>query len=396
MRIIEVEYLGPPALGGVEKVVETLSRRFLTAGHEAEIWCTDFISFGGPKHEAGTASVDGLIVRRFPAGRSRFVLVDPYHVYWSGLDAALLEEGARGSVIHLHPFPSYHVLMSFPALKAGAPIVITPHHEVESLRRYRKLWRGKWQLKSILIAARRFPRLCLGVHTSLEETFWTEEAGWPKEQIKVIPNGVDLAEFDNAPASEIETAKSSWPKGEIRLLFVGRLSPAKGIDTLLRAVAQTPEASLLVVGPDAGARDDLMKLQRELGLQDRVTLTGALPRDEVCAAFRAADISLLPSRFGENFGIAAIEAMAAGKPVVVSDCGGLPTIVKHEKNGLIFPAGAVDALRDALKRLIASEDLRRRLAQAGRKSVEANYTWQRVAQEYLALFSAAIAAAPKR
>jgi len=389
VRIIEVEYLGPPALGGVEAVVETLSRRFAAAGHETEIWCTDLLSFAGPRHEEKASTFNGVNIRRFSSSRSRFFLLDPYHLRWRGLKRALLQAAHEGAVFHLHPFPSSHAMTALAALAAGAVVVITPHHEVESLRRYRHLWRGGRTLSILLAAARKCARLCLGVHTWLEAKFWQEEVGWPEEQLRVIPNGVDLAEFDELSKAQVQAAAGRWPPGDVRLLFVGRLAPAKGIDLLLRALAQTSEASLLAVGPDAGALTYLRKLAWELALEKRVCFTGPLPRREVCAAFRACHIFILPSRFGENFGIVAIEAMAAGKPVVASDCGGLPTIVRQGENGLIFPAQSVAGLKDALSRLMASEKLRQTYGEAGRKMVQAAYTWESVAQAYLALFTTA-------
>jgi glycosyltransferase involved in cell wall biosynthesis len=109
----------------------------------------------------------------------------------------------------------------------------------------------------------------------------------------------------------------------------------------------------------------------------------------VCAAFCACDIFVLPSRYGENFGIAAIEAMAAGKPVVVSNRGGLPALVTSGENGLVVPAESPETLREALQKLFASEDLRQGLGRQGRKLVAASYTWQKVGEAYFSLFAEA-------
>ncbi|HOQ27764.1 MAG TPA: glycosyltransferase family 4 protein, partial [Armatimonadota bacterium] len=90
----------------------------------------------------------------------------------------------------------------------------------------------------------------------------------------------------------------------------------------------------------------------------------------------------------ENFGIAAVEAMAARKPILVSDRGGLPSLAESGRNGLVFTAESVESLADALARLAASEELRRQLGEAGRAAVEARYTWDHVARAYLDLFAA--------
>jgi glycosyltransferase involved in cell wall biosynthesis len=385
MKIIEIEYLGPPAVGGVEAVVETLSRRFLASGHDTAIWCTTLAAFrGGPLPE-GTSEINGLEIRRFPARQSRRFLLDPYHVRWQGLSPALSAE-AGAAIFHLHPFPASHVMSALATLPKGGAVVITPHHEVASLKRYQRLWRGKRILGALLQAAGRYPALCLGLHTILEADYW-KEIGWPPAQIRVIPNGVELAEFDDLPEAAIAEAGKLWPPAKNKLLFVGRLDEAKGIDLLLRALAPLPDAALLIVGPDAGVGEKLKQLSRELNLADRVNFAGAISRTLVCGAFRACDIFVLPSRYGENFGIVAIEAMAAGKPVVVSDCGGLPTLVTQGENGLLFPAGETGLLQTSLAKLLASPEMRRSLGAAGRKKAETGYTWEKVAQSYLELFA---------
>jgi glycosyltransferase involved in cell wall biosynthesis len=390
MRIIEVEYLGPPALGGVEALVEALYRKFTAAKHEVEIWCTDLASFAGPRHGAAICEVNGMKIRRFPAKRFRLWLFDPHHLHWEGLRKAFSEEAGRGSVFHINSFPSFQALAVLAVLKSGAAVVITPHHDVESLRRYWRLWRGKRNISTLLAAARKHPHLRLAVHTHLTKKFWLEEIGWPKGQIRIIPNGVYLSEFDEVSAAEIEAAARRWPQGNLRLLFVGRLAYSKGVDLLLRALAQIKNAALLAIGPDDGALADLKKLGQELSLESRVNFLSPPPRREVCAAFRACNVFILPSRFGENFGIAAIEAMAARKPVVVSDCGGPPTLVKQGENGIIFPVESVEGLVESLNYLTGSEALRRSLGEAGRNMVESAYTWERVADEYLSLFAAAL------
>lgn len=389
MRIIEVEYLGPPALGGVEALVEALYRGFTASGHQTEIWCSDLASFEGPRYTAGATRSNDLLVRRFPTRRVRCWPFDPHHLVWRGLDKALLAEAGRGAALHLHSFPSDQVFRALRAMAAGAAVVITPHHDVESLRRYLQLTRGKWIASRLRRAARKNPRLNVALHTEAAQKLWREEIGWPPQQVAVIPNGVYLSEFDEITPPEVEQAVRRWPGGGIRLLFVGRLAHSKGVDLLLRALAEIPGAALLAIGPDAGAQAELMGMARELALGSRVGFVPPPQRREVCAAFRACDLFVLPSRYGENFGIAAVEAMAAGKPVVASDRGGLPAVVGHGETGLLFPGESVEGLRQALVKLIGSAPLRRSYGEAGRKKVEASFTWERVISRYLDLFARA-------
>jgi glycosyltransferase involved in cell wall biosynthesis len=395
MRIIEVEYLGPPALGGVEAVVETLSRKFIAAGHEVEIWCTNLASFNGPRLGVGTVNVNGLTVRRFPTSKHLLQFRDPYHLVWKGFKQ-LLEEAKAGSILHIHCLPSDQAFAGMLASRQARAVVITPHHEVVSLQGYMKLWRGR-QLKMMIQGLMaQLPQLNLAVHTRLERSFWRDEIGLPGEQITVVPNGVELSEFDDITEAEIKAAETRWPEAGVRLLFAGRLDRAKGVDLLLRALAQVKGITLLAIGPDAGARGELEALVKELGIATRVNFAGPLARQELCAAFRACDIFSLPSRYGENFGIVAIEAMAAGKPVIASDCGGLPLLVQNGHNGILFAREAVAELAEALARLANAPELRTSMGQAGRALVENNYTWDQVAKTYLDLFHGILAQSPAR
>ncbi|HHX38547.1 MAG TPA: glycosyltransferase [Armatimonadetes bacterium] len=387
MRILEVEYLGPPAMGGVELLVEALHRKFTGTGHEVEIWCSDLAGFDGSRLPPGYAEVSRMRVRRFPTRRVRPWIFDPHHLVWCGLRRALVEAAGQGSLLHLHSFPSDQVLKSLGAMAAGGRVVITPHHDTESLRRYLRLWRAQVVCRRLVRMARRHPRVSLTVHTPAARDLWVNEIGWPEAQVRVIPNGVDLEEFDRVTQAEIDATTHHWSACDVRALFVGRLARSKGVDTLLQALARVPGVGLLLIGPDAGAREELERLRQELNLEERAVFA-TLPRRELCAAFRACDLFVLPSRFGENFGIVAVEAMAAQKPILVSDRGGLPSLAESGRNGLVFTAESVESLADALARLAASAELRRQLGEAGRAAVEAHYTWDHVARAYLDLFAA--------
>ena len=399
MRILEVEYLGPPALGGVEAVVEALAHGLRARDHSVEIWCTDLKSFDGAGHESMSAVFEEVPVRRFRTRRWRPWLFDPHHLMWQGLGRALAEEARKGSLFHLHSFPSSHVWAALGALKHGGAAVVTPHHDIASLKRYLTLWRGRHFVGRLSRAARRYPQLRLAVHTRASKHYWTETIGWPAEQIRVIPNGVYLSEFDSVSAEELEAAGKLWPKHELRLLFVGRLARSKGVDILLRSLAKTRKGFLVIIGPDEGAKPELQKLVKEHSLENRIRFEPPPSRRMVCAAFRACDLFVLPSRYGENFGIAAIEAMAAAAPVIVSSSGGLPSLVKNGENGFIFESESVDSLSSALYQLSSTgqaERMRRAFGQAGRRVVESAYTWERVTEEYVSLFDAALRAAQSR
>ena len=152
-------------------------------------------------------------------------------------------------------------------------------------------------------------------------------------------------------------------------VYVGRLASQKGLPVALAALAQVPDARLLVVGdgPERGALEERVS---ELALGGRVAFAGSRSRDDVLRALAGARAAVLPSLW-ENLPHVAVEALSVGTPVVATAVGGVPEVVHDDENGLLVPAGDVDALADALRRMLADDELRDRLAAGARPSVAA-------------------------
>lgn len=169
--------------------------------------------------------------------------------------------------------------------------------------------------------------------------------------------------------------------------FAGRLVRDKGVDLLLRAVADLRgvQVEILGSGPERGR---LERLARALGMDDRVAFLGTLPSAQMPAFYRRLDVLVLPSRsrsgWVEQFGRVLVEAMACGVPVVGSDCGEIPHVIGDA--GLVFPEGDVEGLRAHLSRLMTDTDLRSDLARRGRERVLAHYTQAQVAAQTTAVY----------
>jgi glycosyltransferase involved in cell wall biosynthesis len=192
----------------------------------------------------------------------------------------------------------------------------------------------------------------------------------------VIPNGVDPFEFD---AAVPETGLRRF------VLGVGRLVPQKGFDTLLEALAGEALAGLDVVL--AGDGFELPRLQADaerLGIGRHVHFVGAVGRDRLASLMKGARIFAFPSR-GEPFGIALIEAMAAGLPCVAAAAGGVPEIARDGIDSLLVPPDDPDALREAIARLEADPLLRSRIAEGGRETA-AGLSWLRIEELYVKVY----------
>lgn len=211
----------------------------------------------------------------------------------------------------------------------------------------------------------------------------------PACQMHIIPCGVDVHSFTPGSARERRMAREAVAPGEMpTLLFVGRLDPIKGIDLLLESVAQMRIlARLIVVGGDPAGDPEVERLRAQaqaLGIGERVLFPGAVPQDQLATYYRAADALAVTSRY-ESFGLAAVEALACGTPVVAAQVGGLPSIVRDGENGLLVRWRCAQAFAECFDRLLEDGALRARLAGAARRSVQ-RFDWASIGDEVRTLY----------
>lgn len=202
----------------------------------------------------------------------------------------------------------------------------------------------------------------------------------PDVRVDVISNGIDTARFTpGAPAT---------PGRPLRLLFVGRLEPYKGLDHLFEALgvvrSRTRSSFVLRVVGDGSLRDELPETARRLGVADRVQFSGPIKSGDMPAVYQNADLFILPSLV-EGMPNVILEAMAAGLPVIATQIPGSEELVLPEKTGLLVPPSAPQALADALQRLIERADLRTAMGTAARAEAETR-SWAAVARAYLDLY----------
>jgi N-acetyl-alpha-D-glucosaminyl L-malate synthase BshA len=199
-----------------------------------------------------------------------------------------------------------------------------------------------------------------------------------KKPIETIYNFVDLGVYGRARPSERSAYAAD---GERILLHVSNFRPVKRVVDVVRIferVAREVPSVLLMVG-EGPERASAQALARRLGLQDRVRFLGRRDRVEELAGI--ADVFLLPSEL-ESFGLSALEAMACEVPVVGSDAGGLPEVVKHAETGFLLPVGDIDGMAARSIEILKDEEHRRNLGQAGRRRAAALFGTDRVVTQY--------------
>jgi glycosyltransferase involved in cell wall biosynthesis len=199
----------------------------------------------------------------------------------------------------------------------------------------------------------------------------------PNSRIIELPNGVETDAIPVKTSYDLHTPA--------RLIFVGRLHPQKGIDTLLHAVCQLAEhhdICLRLLG-DGPLKAELAALAKRLGIAERVQFHGQT--DDVLAHLQEADIFVLPSR-AEGLSNALLEAMSFALPVVVSAIPGNVDVIDNDQNGLRFTVDDPDSLVQNLASLLTNANQRQRLGRQARQTVERHYSLSAVADQYIDLY----------
>ncbi|HZR91631.1 MAG TPA: glycosyltransferase family 4 protein [Gaiellaceae bacterium] len=367
MRVLVVSGIWPPDVGGPASHAPELAAFLLGRGHEVEVVTTAAAAPAAEAYPVRWAS------RRLPVGARHLAAAGLVGrraarcdvVYSTGM----LGRSAVGCALARRPFVVK--LTQDPAFE-------------RALRRGR--FRGDpVQFQSSraapLLRAARDAELRRAAHVICPSAFLAGLVrGWgvPADRISVLPNPVP-------PVAALPPRAAS---GRPLLAFAGRLTAPKDLAVALEAVARVPEVELVLAG-DGDERAALEARAHALGLDGRVRFLGSLPREDVLALFRRADAVLLSSRW-ENFPHTLVEGLAVGTPAIATAVGGVPEIVADGENGLLVAPGDPEALATAVRRFLADEELRKRLAAAAASSAE-RFSAERVYGELEAILLRAAA-----
>lgn len=220
-----------------------------------------------------------------------------------------------------------------------------------------------------------------------------------RERIAVIPPGVDTSHFYPIPPDEAKEFIGA-PIDSRMILFVGRIEPLKGVDTLIQAIARMWQKGAVcrhnlcmsIIGGEPDASRDAMTeemsrlqaLSSAYGLDDFVTFLGRRSQETLPYYYSAADVVVMPSHY-ESFGMVALEAMACGTPVVASQVGGLAFLVQDGETGYHIPVGDVEALSDRLLNLLEDGGLRSRMSHQAAQFAR-DYAWGKIAAQIADLY----------
>jgi glycosyltransferase involved in cell wall biosynthesis len=275
--------------------------------------------------------------------------------------------GVAPDVVHTH---LVHADV-YGALAAPVPIVSTKHND----DRFRT---GPFRYVERALA-RRTGRLIAITHALAR--FTIDRVGLPADKVEVVHYGLD-----EPPAAWGENPPVALPEGARVVLAVCRLAEQKGVDVAVRALAEVRnehrDAVLVVLG-EGPERDALERLAAGLGLGGAVFLPGRA--GDVAEWLARAEVVVHPVRW-EGFGLAVLEAMLAGRPIVASEVSSIPELVVADETGLLVPPDDPGALARALARLLADSGLAERLAAAGLSRARAEFSVDQMAARTIAVY----------
>jgi spore coat protein SA len=284
-------------------------------------------------------------------------------------------------VVYLHNEPN---ILLFMPLRSEQRIILHMHNDHLTPRIFRPLYRRALKKAHlVLFVSEYIRRRALAVFPEFADRF------------KTVLNATDPQLFTPAPAGQESSpvGVDLGPPGQ-RILFVGRVTPIKGVHVLIKAFsdirARFPLARLIIVGSSFFGEAiktpyevELARLAEPVG--DAVVFTGYVPQATLKSLYSACDVVVVPSIWQEPFGLVVLEAMASGTCVVASAVGGLPEIIEHRRTGILIPAADPGALASAVCELLADLGFKRRLEEAARAAVEHRFTWSRLIDEVDAL-----------
>jgi glycosyltransferase involved in cell wall biosynthesis len=376
--------IGGPAVTALEA-----TRWLPDAGVEAAVYAPDLLL--GPKEKAGRSvtpedlpvSADGLDVRVFPTrGPQQFV-------FSAALARALRRDIDRFDVVHTYDlwrFPQFAA--SRQARRHGIPYVAAPCGALDP-------WLRSHSPHAKAVAMRLWQREMLDsaalIHYKTPDEQERASDLGIKAPAAVVPNGIDWQSFQELPDGELFRAQHLAGHDGPLVLNIGRIEPRKRLDVLVAAFAQLcsefPDARLALIGPgEGGTVAQLRALADRLGVGSAVVFPGRLRGPDKLEALAAADVWCLPSHF-ENFGLAVVEALAAGVATVIAPEVQIAPRVREARAAVIAEAAPND-LAAALASLLSDSAERRQLGERGREFAR-RYDWSVVARDLAAMYERA-------
>ncbi|MBQ0927003.1 glycosyltransferase [Saccharopolyspora endophytica] len=390
--------LGGADAGGQNVQVAELATGLARRGHDVVVHTRR----DSPTLPERVRTDEGFTVRHVPAGPSAPVPKDELLPHMDAFAARLAEDWGRRlpDLVHAHFWMS-GLAAQRGAAGLGVPVLQT-FHALGRVKRREQGAKDTSPPRRVELEAQIARAADLVIATCTDEVGELAEMGVAPERTAVLPCGIDVDRFSPAAPREPK-------RGAPRILSIGRLVERKGVDVMIRAMRDLPDARLLIAGgpperewPDDPEVNRLQAVARQSGVADRTEFLGPVPHDDAPDLYRSVDV-VVSVPWYEPFGTVPPEAMACGVPVVVSAVGGHLDTVVDRRTGLHVPPHDPTATARAVRELLDRPGLRAELGTAGAHRVRARYGWDRLVGEAEDIYQqvrsarsrrAAVAAAP--
>lgn len=392
--------LGGKDTGGMNVYVRELTRQLGQMGIHVDVFTRsqdDHVPH--VLHELGY----GNRVVHVPAGPEHPIpkqeLANYIPEFVEGIKAFACEKGIQYDVLHSHYWMSGIAAASLSDVWTGTPIVHMFHTLGEMKNRIARSEaerEGRYRIDGEKQVLRRADRVVVATLAELTQLRFLYKAD--DKKLSVIPPGVDVSHFYPIPSDEAKLYIGLKPDDRM-ILFVGRIEPLKGVDTLIEAMAclRAKEAEgkpvhLAIIGGDPSASPEemntemarLQKLCGDLGLDQSVVFLGVRDQDKLPYYYSAAEVVVMPSHY-ESFGMVALEAMACGTPVIASEVGGLAYLVRDGETGFTIPDQEPDALCEKISWLLNDRELHAAMSKRATEYAQ-DYAWERIANQIVEIY----------
>ena len=365
LKILQVNKLYYPVIGGVEKVVQDISEGVNDEFDVKVLVCN-----------SGTASVtekvNGIEVTRAGSVGSLFSM--PVSLSFPFVFKELSKDS---DILHFHfPFPLGDI--SCLMFKPKGKIVITWHSDIVKQKNVLSLYQPF--LKKFL---KRADRIVATSPNMIEHSVFLSEI---RNKCSVIPLSINMEDYRRTGTIDEKVRALRSVNGDKIVLFIGRLVYYKGVEYLIRAMSKI-NAKLVIIG-DGPLELSLKELAIKTEVADKIIWLKNIPDAELKVYYHACDVFTLPSvERSEAFGLVQLEAMACRKPVVSTDLlTGVPFVNQHDKTGFIVPPRDDTALAEAINKLLAEPSLRESMGDYAFKRVEKEFNRKKMLSDYISLY----------
>ena len=375
MKILQGCVRYPPAPGGAETVVKAYSEGLRGLGHDVEVVTTDLYTETPFVKKKMPSVVNGINVTRHKAYT---VSGEAHYVLAPGMVQSFLSKNA--DIIHTHSYGYFQNHAGWIRERfQSTPWVITPHFHPswsmwggskrKTLREFYDTVIGKGTLEAADLIT------CVSKH---ERDMLVSEIGLKEDNIKIIYNGINWADWSSVPNKEV--FRKQYPTvSEKFVLFAGRLATNKGLSDLISAMQLIDKKSvdLVITGADMGLGKQLEKEASDKGV--KMHRLGHIDDETYRSVLSAAEMLVLPSEY-EAFGIVLLEAAAAKTAVIGTNVGGIPEAMSPGNNGLIVEYSDVNNLAKSIAILLEDEKMSKEMGNSGREWAK-NFSWESIVKE---------------